>query len=109
MYNLINFFFRHLETNLPEFKAPRNNHKKSCRHRKYRKKTNLSKLIWHLKENETEFDLDWSISTRSSHYEGDSRRCGLSLSEKATIIRSEPNRLLNKRTKTRVDIGINIS
>ena len=46
-----------------EFKYWYNNHKNSFRNQDYEKKTELSKHIWQLKCNGTEFNLKWSIVT----------------------------------------------
>ena len=46
-----------------EFKYWYNNHKNSFRNQDYENKTELSKHIWQLKRNGTEFNLKWSIVT----------------------------------------------
>ena len=45
-----------------EFKFRYNNHTKSFRNRGYEHETELSKYIWELKDNNTEFYLKWSIA-----------------------------------------------
>ena len=82
-----------------DFKMRYNNHTKSFRHRKYENDTELSKCLWKLKDEDTEFNLSWSIATHASPYKCGTRRCDLCLAEKATIIRAEPKGLLNKRTE----------
>ncbi|XP_057313453.1 uncharacterized protein LOC130654828 [Hydractinia symbiolongicarpus] len=49
-----------------EFKERFNNHKKSFRHEKYRNETELSKLIWRLKDDGTDFKISWSIEKRAT-------------------------------------------
>ena len=82
-----------------EFKLRYNNHTKSFRHRKHSDETELSKLIWELKDNGVEYNLHWSIVSRAFPYKKGSVSCDLCLTEKATIIRAEPRGLLNKRTE----------
>ena len=82
-----------------EFKLRFNNHTKSFRHRKHSNETELSKLIWKLKDKGEEYELRWSIAARASQYKKGSSSCDLCLTEKATIIRAEPKGLLNKRTE----------
>lgn len=82
-----------------EFKTRFNNHTKSFKHSKYQNDTELSKLIWQLKENSTPFELSWSIEKKAFPYKCGTRRCDLCLTEKVCIIRANPNGLMNKRTE----------
>lgn len=82
-----------------EFKSRYNNHTKSFRLRKYENDTELSKCIWSLKDNNTEYAIKWSIVSKAIPYKCGSRRCDLCLAEKVAIVRSEPKGLLNKRTE----------
>ena len=75
------------------------NHKKSFRNRGYEHETELSKHIWKLKDNNTEFYLKWSIAAFASPYRCGTRRCDLCLTEKYIIARAEQKNLLNKRTE----------
>ena len=59
------------------FKEQYRNHIKSLTHTKYSNKTELSKHIWHLKQNKTEFTIKWSIIKKSISYMGGSKRCNL--------------------------------
>ena len=74
-------------------------HTKSFRHQKHRNETELSKLIWRLKDENKDYTLSWSIAKRSSPYRLGSKRCDLCLTEKVAIIRANPKGLLNKRTE----------
>ena len=74
------------------FKTRYNNHVKSFKHEKYQNETELSKLIWRLKNDSKPFQLAFSCKCGT-------RRCDLCFSEKISIIRSEPKGLLNKRTE----------
>lgn len=82
-----------------EFKQRYNNHTKSFRLRKYEHETELSKLIWSLKDRNTDYQLKWDIAAKSSPYKCGSRRCDLCLSEKTCILRANTFGLLNKRTE----------
>ena len=86
-------------TSESEFKTRYNNHTKSFRHKKHKNDTELSKLIWKLKENGTPYALAWSVAARASPYRCGSRRCDLCLTEKMIIVWAEPKGLLNKRTE----------
>ena len=72
------------------FKERYRNRIKSFTHKKYSNETELSKHVWHLKQNKTDFTIKWSIIKKSISYTGGSKRCNLCLEEK-------DNCLLNKR------------
>ena len=82
-----------------EFKFRYNNHTKSFRNRGYEHETELSKHIWELKDNNTEFYLKWSIAAYASPYRCGTRRCDFCLTEKYIIARAEQKNFLNKRTE----------
>ena len=71
------------------FKEPFRNHIKSFNHKKYSNETELSKYVWHLKENNKDY-----IS-----YTGGSKRCNLCLEEKLSILKEKSKYLLNKRSE----------
>ena len=50
-------------------------------------------------DDETNYDLKWSIAAHASPYKCGTRRCDLCLAEKVIIVRSEHRGLLNKRTE----------
>ena len=75
------------------------NHIKSFTHKKYSNETELSKHIWHLKQNKTDFTIKWSIIKKSISYTGGSKRCNLCLEEKLNILKEKDNCLLNKRSE----------
>ena len=64
------------------FKTRFRNHQKSMNHRKYQKDTELSKLIWELKDAGTDFTVKWSIMRKSSGYNSVTKSCNLCLLEK---------------------------
>ena len=82
-----------------EFKYQYNNHTDSFRNQVYENKTELSKHIWQLKRNGTEFNLKWNIAAYATPYRCGTRRCDLCLPEKYIIARANQNNLLNKRTE----------
>ena len=58
----------------------------------------LSKYLWALKANATDYNLKWSIKSNASKYKS-STRCDLCLTGKMIIALADPKVLLNKRTK----------
>ena len=81
------------------FKERYRNHIKSFTHKKYSNETELSKHIWHLKQNKTDFTIKWSIIKKSISYTGGSKRYNLRLEEKLNILKEKDNRLLNNRSE----------
>ena len=59
----------------------------------------LSKYLWTLKANGTDYHLKWSIKSYASQYKCGTRRCDLCLTEKMIIALADPKVLLNKRTE----------
>ena len=57
------------------------------------------KQIWKLKRSNVAFDLKWSIVGKASSYNSISGICHLCLLEKTTILMSNCNKPLNKRTE----------
>ena len=82
-----------------EFKLRHNNHTMSFRHKKRVNDTELSKYLWKLKEENADYNLQWSIKAYASPYKCGTRKCDLCLTEKMIIARSDPRKLLNKRTE----------
>ena len=81
-----------------EFKSRFRNHQKSFNHRKYSKDTELSKYIWDLKDNNIDFNIQWSIIKNTSSYTPSTKSCNLCLSEKLLICTfKDKNNLINKR------------
>ena len=74
-----------------EFKTRYRNHTNSFRNAKSKNSTELSKYIWHLKENKIDCDITWSVIGHAKPYNSASKRCNLCLSEKYVII-YEPHR-----------------
>ena len=81
-----------------EFKTRYGNHKKSFRHRRYEKDTELSKYIWELKDQNKNFEIKWSIYRKSCGYNQVAKSCNLCLMEKVLICNfKDKERLINKR------------
>ena len=64
---------------------------KSFTSKKYPNETELSKYIWHLKENNTDFTIKWSILKNSISYTGGSKGCNLCLEENLSILKETSN------------------
>ena len=82
-----------------KFKKRYDKHNYDFRHRAQRKATELSKLIWDLKDANTEYTIIWDIVTKAQPYVGGSKRCNLCLSEKLAIARSTHPGMLNSRSE----------
>ena len=70
----------------------------SFRHKKRVNDTELSKYLWTLKEENVDYNLQWSIKAYASPCKCGTRKCDLRLTEKMIITRSDSKKLLNKRT-----------
>ena len=78
------------------FKERYNNHTASFRNKSKEKSTELSKYIWELKDN-IQHNLKRYIASKGRPYVCGSRKCDLCLTEKLTIIKADPESLLNTR------------
>ena len=76
-----------------EFTSKYNSHAMSFRNQTHENDLELSKFIWSLKDQNKEFDIQWSIFKKSSR----SKSCNLCLLKKLVISNfKEKERLLNK-------------
>ena len=81
------------------FKERYNNHKKSFKHKKYEKETELSKYIWELKEQNKIPSVKWSV-IKNVNSKASANYCKLCLMEKLYIIKSLDNKdMLNTRSE----------
>ena len=80
------------------FKERYTNHKSSFRNRTYCN-TALSKHIWSLKDNNSNYTLEWSSVTSAPTYTPQSKKCHLCNIEKTEILLSTDINLLNKKTE----------
>jgi len=82
-----------------QFKSRYYNHIKSIKNRTYEKETELSKYIWTMKDQGTDYKIKWDIKAKCLPYQCGSRRCDLCTTEKMTIARENPDCMLNKRSE----------
>ena len=71
------------------FKERRDNHMHSFKTRSKSNATELSKYIWKLKDQNTNYSIKWSILQQATPYNPATKRCNLCLSEKCHILASE--------------------
>ena len=85
----------------PDFKARYGNHKNSFKYRKNATKTELSKYIWKLKDQNHRYEIKWSIVKQcATSYNPVTKSCNLCLSEKFYICTFKDRaNLLNKRSE----------
>ena len=79
------------------FKTRYTLHKSSLKHNKNRSQTELSNLVWSLKDNNIPYELTWEIIDRAQPYRPGKRTCNLCLAEKFHILMGE--HLINKKTE----------
>ena len=82
-----------------EFKDRYRNHKKSFKHAKYKKETTLSKYLWKLDGEKTDYSLEWKIIGRAKPYNPVTRVCALCTLEKFFIITKPHQATLNKKSE----------
>ena len=82
-----------------DFKARYYNHIQSFKNPSKRNQTELSKLIWNLKDAGHSPAIKWSIACRATVYTCGMKQCHLCLSEKLAILLAKPDTLLNKRSE----------
>jgi len=80
-----------------DFKTRYRNHATSFNNAKYKNSSELSKHIWFLKSNNTDYEIKWDILARSSGYNPSTKTCMLCLTEKYFIIYKPELCTLNKR------------
>ena len=81
----------------PPFKTRWYDHGKDFRNEEYRNCTELSKLVWRLKDNNIQHRIDWKIITKCHSYQAGSRSCDLCLTEKLNILKNP--KCINKKTE----------
>ena len=82
-----------------EFKSRYNNHAQSFRNISHINDTELSKYLWTLKANGTDYHLKWSLKSYASRYKCGTRRCNSCLTEKMIIALADSKVFLNKGTE----------
>ena len=81
------------------FKQRFNNHKASFKHAGKANQTALSKYIWSLRNDGTDYQVNWEILMRAPAYSNKSKRCDLCVTEKLLIATADKKVLLNKRSE----------
>ena len=81
------------------FKQRHYGHTSNFRHREQQDKTSLSTHIWKLKDENVEFDIDWSILDRAPAFNPVTGTCRLCLKEKYHIMFTPEASTLNKRSE----------
>ena len=81
------------------FKERYREHTGSFRHENQGHKTELSKYIWKLKNENKQFEIAWSIKSKAYAYQSGMKRCDLCLQEKTYIALADPKKTLNSRTE----------
>ena len=79
------------------FKTRYTLHKSSLKHSKNRNHTELSNVVWTLKDKDIPYKLTWSIIDQARPYQPGKRTCNLCISEKYHILVS-PN-LINRKSE----------
>ena len=80
------------------FKKRWSGHCQSFKNEAYENSTELSKLIWRLKRDNTKYNITWQILTRSQPYRPGQRGCSLCLSEKLLILKNS-GKTINSRSE----------
>lgn len=81
------------------FKARYNNHKTSFNNASKRNSTELSKYLWSLKDNNTNYTLKWKILKQIEAYSNTNKKCNLCIGEKYYILFKPELSTLNKRNE----------
>ena len=83
----------------PEFKKRYGNHLTSFRHERHEKSTELSKCVWNMKRQNSEYSLGWSVIAQTPGYSNITKRCPLCLREKLEILQADKRVNINKRSE----------
>ncbi|KAJ8032673.1 hypothetical protein HOLleu_26263 [Holothuria leucospilota] len=81
------------------FKERYAGHKATFKDKEKKHHTELSKYIWHLKDEEIPHKITWRILRHAQPYTPRTKRCNLCLWEKYYIITSNKSTLLNSRSE----------
>ena len=82
-----------------DFKTRYYNHRSTLKHENKQNNTELSKHIWHLKNNKTPHKITWKIIQKARTYNNISKRCQLCTLEKVIRITQPEKATLNKRNE----------
>ena len=81
------------------FKTRLANHKQSFNQEKYKQQTELSKYVWTLKDNNSQYQITWKILKQVPPYTNITKKCNLCLMEKWYILTHPEMATLNSRTE----------
>ena len=81
------------------FKLRYNNHNKAFNNIRYKNDCELSKEAWKIKEMGGIYSIEWKILKQVKDYNPATKRCGLCLAEKLSILEHKGNNLLNRRSE----------
>ena len=90
---------QYLGSTEPVFKRRLATHKHSFINRTREADTCLSKHVWEAKDRQANYDIKWTIHRQAFPYQCGSRKCDLCLTEKLSILNSDPACTLNKRSE----------
>ena len=93
-------------TSEEDFKSRYNNHAQSFRHISHINGKELSKYLWGLKVNGTDYHLKCSIKSCASPYKCSARRCGLCLTEKLGYCSSRPKNSIEQKNWTDIKMSL---
>ena len=82
-----------------DFKARYYNHKQRFKTLSKRHQTELSRLVWRLKDEGHILVIKWSIVGNAKLYSSGAMHCQLCLAEKLAILWADPDTMLNKRSE----------
>ena len=80
-----------------DFKACYYNHKQSFKTSSKRHQTELSWLVWQVKNEGQILVIKWSIICNAKSYSSGAMHCQLCLAEKLAILWADPDTMLNKK------------
>ena len=81
------------------FKTRYNNHTHSFRNQSKETSTTLSQYIWHLKDNNIDYNMKWKLIAKGTPYSTSTKKCNLCLKEKYFIICKPHMASLNHRNE----------
>ena len=81
------------------FKLRYSDHKSSFEHKRHRNKTELSKYVWNLKEQNKQYHVAWSVFRKARPFKEGSTYCDLCVTEKLVIARADEKSCLNKKSE----------
>ena len=82
-----------------EFKTRWRNHQMSFKHESKKNDTELSKHLWHLKDQKKDFEISWKILAKAKCYSNLTKRCNLCSTEKFYILYKPDMATLNKHNE----------